>query len=338
MLRMPFRAKSSLWCGVVIACAMALFVIPSARAATCAGGGLVGYYYSTPEVAVSACVTKAVCDGAIKDGTGHLATSGDDIREFKTGASAMVSSDIAAAIICSGAGEVCCMRENGIDNLCRTTNGGRCSTACVGSKEHFSASDNCTPSSDGTARHCCIPDAPKAAVVPGEVSCNGAVVRKTDDPAIACPKLKIWKDIDILKDSSTCGVIAYNAREEYRAMYEYLKCDAVISGTSGAAAGSAAAKPLSNKPLGPKNVQLPDPLNGANLLQVMANVVKAFLGTVGAFSLAVFVYAGVLYLISAGDAAQVTKAKDTMKNAVIGLVLIMGAYAITSFFIGLISV
>lgn len=83
---------------------------------------------------------------------------------------------------------------------------------------------------------------------------------------------------------------------------------------------------------------LKNPLGNANLLQVMANVVKAFLGTVGAFALAVFVYAGVLYLTSAGDAAQITKAKETMKNGVIGLILIIFAYALTSFFVNTLTV
>ncbi len=82
---------------------------------------------------------------------------------------------------------------------------------------------------------------------------------------------------------------------------------------------------------------LNNPLGNTSILGVLGNVIKVFLGTVGAISLAVFVYAGLMYLLSAGDPAMVTKAKDTMKYGAFGLILIMGAYALTTFFIKTLS-
>ncbi len=96
---------------------------------------------------------------------------------------------------------------------------------------------------------------------------------------------------------------------------------------------AAAAAPTAS----PRQVQLPDPLNGANLLQVLGNVIRVFLGTVGAISLAVFVYAGLMYLFSAGSSDMVSKAKETMKYGAIGLLVIMGAYLLTTVFVNIFS-
>ena len=77
-----------------------------------------------------------------------------------------------------------------------------------------------------------------------------------------------------------------------------------------------------------------DPLKTGtvDLPVIFGRVISAFLGMVGALSLLVFVYAGVTYLTAAGEEKRVTKAKDTMKYALIGLFLIMSAYVLASFY------
>jgi len=45
------------------------------------------------------------------------------------------------------------------------------------------------------------------------------------------------------------------------------------------------------------------------------------------------VYAGYIWMIARGDEAKVEKAKDTIVNCIIGVVIVVGAYAITSFII-----
>jgi hypothetical protein len=78
---------------------------------------------------------------------------------------------------------------------------------------------------------------------------------------------------------------------------------------------------------------LVDPLGGASLFVIINRIITAFLGMVGAFTFAVFIYAGVTWM-TAGSSDRVQHAKDTMKYAVIGLAMIALSYAITLFVIG----
>jgi Type IV secretion system pilin len=80
---------------------------------------------------------------------------------------------------------------------------------------------------------------------------------------------------------------------------------------------------------------LENPLGTTNLNVIAKNVINTFLGIVGALALLVFVYAGVTYLIAGGSEGMVKKSQDTMKYAVIGIVLIMFSYVITDSFISL---
>lgn len=52
---------------------------------------------------------------------------------------------------------------------------------------------------------------------------------------------------------------------------------------------------------------------------------------VGAISVIVLIIGGIRYVISAGNATQVTAAKNTILYAIIGLVISIAAYAIVSF-------
>jgi len=70
----------------------------------------------------------------------------------------------------------------------------------------------------------------------------------------------------------------------------------------------------------------------ADFPTIIGRVIATFLGMVGAISLVVFVYAGVRYLTAGGNEQSVTTAKDTMKYAFFGLVIILFAYVITNFF------
>lgn len=60
----------------------------------------------------------------------------------------------------------------------------------------------------------------------------------------------------------------------------------------------------------------------------LIGIVLAFTGTV--FFLLV-VYGGFLWMTAQGDSAQVKKGKEIIINAILGLVLVFSAYAITSF-------
>jgi len=64
---------------------------------------------------------------------------------------------------------------------------------------------------------------------------------------------------------------------------------------------------------------------------IMATVIKAFLGLLGIIFIFLMVLAGYHWMTAAGDEQKVTKAKDTIRTAIIGLIIIVAAYSITYF-------
>jgi cytochrome bd-type quinol oxidase subunit 2 len=69
----------------------------------------------------------------------------------------------------------------------------------------------------------------------------------------------------------------------------------------------------------------------ADLAGTMATVIKTILALVGTIFLVLTIYAGIIWMTAAGNDEQVTKATGMIKSAVIGLVIVMSAYAITYF-------
>ena len=65
---------------------------------------------------------------------------------------------------------------------------------------------------------------------------------------------------------------------------------------------------------------------------VLAIRVAKFIWAIsGSLALLAFVYGGVLFLISAGSSDRVTKAKQAITGAVIGLIIVFGSYTIVYF-------
>lgn len=54
----------------------------------------------------------------------------------------------------------------------------------------------------------------------------------------------------------------------------------------------------------------------------------------GATAVIVIIIAGVWYVVSSGDAGRVAKAKNLLTYAVVGLIIVISAFAITNFVIG----
>jgi amino acid transporter len=61
--------------------------------------------------------------------------------------------------------------------------------------------------------------------------------------------------------------------------------------------------------------------------------IQAFLGLLGVIFLVLMLYAGYNWMIARGEEEKVTKAKDTLMRAIIGLLIVVGAYAISYFVI-----
>lgn len=65
--------------------------------------------------------------------------------------------------------------------------------------------------------------------------------------------------------------------------------------------------------------------------QIVQVVISAFLSLLGIIFLVLIIYAGYNWMTAQGEEEKVTKAKDTLQRAVIGLIIIAAAYSITYF-------
>lgn len=80
---------------------------------------------------------------------------------------------------------------------------------------------------------------------------------------------------------------------------------------------------------GHKNLSLfssPDQLPGT-----VGMIIGAVLSFLGVIFLILMIYGGYQWMTAAGDEQKVTKAKDLIRNAIIGLIVVLAAYAITAF-------
>lgn len=73
-------------------------------------------------------------------------------------------------------------------------------------------------------------------------------------------------------------------------------------------------------------------IGGASTLpDLAAKIVKAGLSLIGVIFFVLMLYAGLVWMKAMGSSDEVTKAKDIMQAAIIGLVIVSGAYALTNF-------
>src|SRR4030043_368748 len=64
---------------------------------------------------------------------------------------------------------------------------------------------------------------------------------------------------------------------------------------------------------------------------ILSLAIKAFLSLLGAIFIILMVYAGYVWMMAHGNEEEVTKAKRTIQRAIIGLIIVVSAYAITYF-------
>lgn len=72
-------------------------------------------------------------------------------------------------------------------------------------------------------------------------------------------------------------------------------------------------------------------MTGENLLTNGLNLAYFLAGTI---AIIVIIIAGIMYVTSSGDAGKVTKAKNLLTYAIVGFVVIIIAFTITSFVSG----
>jgi hypothetical protein len=66
---------------------------------------------------------------------------------------------------------------------------------------------------------------------------------------------------------------------------------------------------------------------------VIGIIISAVLGLVGVVFLVLTVYGGYIWMTAGGDEGKVEKAKSTISRSIVGLVVVLAAYAITYFVI-----
>ena len=72
---------------------------------------------------------------------------------------------------------------------------------------------------------------------------------------------------------------------------------------------------------------------GATLPMLIGNIIQVVLSVLGIVFLILIIFAGFKWLTAQGDACVTQKATKMLTQAVIGLIIIIGAYAIASFVI-----
>ena len=93
------------------------------------------------------------------------------------------------------------------------------------------------------------------------------------------------------------------------------------------------AQTLTSNEVGVEIVEEPLGLPSTDIRIIIARIIRAALGLLGIILLVIIIYAGYLWMTAGGNDEQIGKAKNIIKNAVIGLIIIMSAYAITQFII-----
>ncbi len=64
---------------------------------------------------------------------------------------------------------------------------------------------------------------------------------------------------------------------------------------------------------------------------LIAMGIQVFLGLLGIIFLILIIYAGSIWMIARGNAEEIEKAKKTISRSIIGLIVILGAFIITSY-------
>jgi len=77
-------------------------------------------------------------------------------------------------------------------------------------------------------------------------------------------------------------------------------------------------------------VSLINPLGETDVRVIFGRIISAALSIVGTLALLMFVYGGVLWMTSRGDTKMVTKGKDTITWAVLGLVIVFASYTLVN--------
>ena len=72
----------------------------------------------------------------------------------------------------------------------------------------------------------------------------------------------------------------------------------------------------------------------ATVPQYVGGIISAILGVIGVIFRILIVYGGMLWMLAEGDETKVGKARGFIFHAIVGLIIVFSAYAITNFVVG----
>lgn len=70
---------------------------------------------------------------------------------------------------------------------------------------------------------------------------------------------------------------------------------------------------------------------GPPIVAFTYKIIKAALSIIGVLLVVLLVYAGYLWMTAGGEEEKITKAKQIIRNAIIGVAIVLAAYAISAF-------
>jgi len=75
-------------------------------------------------------------------------------------------------------------------------------------------------------------------------------------------------------------------------------------------------------------------LGTKDVRETVSSIIKAFMGLLGIVAVCIILYGGFIWMTAAGNEEKVGEAKKLIISGIIGLVIIMSAYAIAQFVVG----
>jgi hypothetical protein len=70
-----------------------------------------------------------------------------------------------------------------------------------------------------------------------------------------------------------------------------------------------------------------------DIYQIIGTIVQVLLGLLGIIFISLLVFGGILWMTAGGEEAKVEKAQGIIRNAALGLIVVISAYAISYFVI-----
>ncbi len=89
---------------------------------------------------------------------------------------------------------------------------------------------------------------------------------------------------------------------------------------------------------GLKVIEQPLGLASTDIRLIIARIIRAALGLLGIVVVCLMLYAGYLWMTAGGNDEQITQAKSILRNATIGLAIILSAYSIVSYIMKILGV